>query len=178
MKITYRRSQRAKNLRITIAPTQAVTVTVPACLSLERAKEFVKTKQAWIQKHLLKIQEAEQRQQVLPELSPEQLNTAQAELVSRLERFSEKYGLFYSKVGFRCQKTRWGSCSGHDNISLNINLVFLPTHLQDYVLLHELCHIRHKNHSKNFWSRLDRYCHGRAKLLAKELKTYQMKITK
>ncbi len=176
--ISYRRSRRAKNLRVTVHSTQAVTVTVPGKLSLERAEEFARSKLAWIQKHLRKIQETEQRQQALPELSQDQLNTAQDELFGRLERFSKKYDLPYKKASFRCQKTRWGSCSGQNNISLNINIAFLPPHLQDYILLHELCHIRHKNHSKNFWSRLDRYCHGRAKPLAKELKTYPMKMIK
>ncbi|MHC5088067.1 MAG: M48 metallopeptidase family protein, partial [Planctomycetota bacterium] len=80
------------------------------------------------------------------------------------------------RAAFRCQKTKWGSCSNQNNISLNINIAFLPEHLQDYILLHELCHIRHMNHSKAFWAQLDEYCGGKAKEYAKELKTHPMKI--
>ena len=176
LNISCRHSRRAKNLRITIAPTQAVMVTVPANQSLERAKEFVRSKQAWIQKHLGKMRESQEVQQVQPELSQDELNKIQDELFSRLEYFSEKHKLSYNKAAFRCQKTKWGSCSAQNNISLNINIAFLPAHLQDYILLHELCHIRHKNHSKSFWAQLDTYCDGRAKDRVKELKKYRMKI--
>jgi len=176
LNIAYRRSRRAKNLRITIAPTQAITVTVPVNTSLERAKEFVQAKQPWIQKHLMKMRQMETLQAEQPQLSWDELIKAQDELFARLEYFSEKHNLPYARAAFRCQKTKWGSCSSQNNISLNINIAFLPRHLQDYILLHELCHIRHKNHSKQFWSQLDHYCGGNAKTLAKELKQHRMQI--
>ena len=176
LNISYRRSRRAKNLRITVHPTQAITVTVPTNQSLERAKEFVRSKQAWIQKHLGKMRERDNIQSVQPKLSQDELNKMQDELFFRLEHFSDKYNLSYNKAAFRCQKTKWGSCSPQNNISLNINIAFLPAYLQDYILLHELCHIRHKNHSKDFWAHLDTYCDGRAKKLAKELKNCRMEI--
>ena len=176
LKIAYRRSKRARNLRITIDPTPAITVTVPSNRSLKYAEEFVQSKQAWIQKHLRSMQLSQRNQPVQPKLSQDELNQAQDELFSRLDYFSRKHDLPYNRAAFRCQKTKWGSCSSQDNISLNINLAFLPAHLQDYVLLHELCHIRHKNHSKAFWTQLDRYCDGRAKEYAKELKTHRIRM--
>ncbi len=176
LKIAYRRSSRAKNLRITIDLTQAVTVTVPAHVALKDAKDFVHSKQAWMQKHLHRMQERENVQKAQPELSRDELNKAQDKLFARLELFSDKYNLPYRRAAFRCQKTKWGSCSSQNNISLNINIAHLPEHLQNYILLHELCHIRHMNHSKAFWTQLDEYCNGRAKEYAKELKTHRMKI--
>ncbi|MHC4881636.1 MAG: M48 family metallopeptidase [Planctomycetota bacterium] len=176
LNISYRQSIRAKNLRITIHLTQAITVTVPYAFSLKQAREFVRSKQPWIKKHLCKIQEREKKRQAQPQLSQAELNDAQDALFARMECFSNKYDLPYRRATFRCQKTKWGSCSSQNNISLNINIAFLPEHLQDYILLHELCHIRHKNHSKAFWAQLDQYCSGRAKELAKELKTHPMKI--
>lgn len=177
LNINYRRSTRAKNLRITIDPTQAITVTVPGASSLKQAKAFVQSRQAWIQKHLKKMQQMDNLQKKQPELSPQELERVQDDLFARLERFSDQHNLPYKRAAFRCQKTRWGSCSPQNNISLNINIAFLPIHLQEYILLHELCHIRHKNHSKAFWSQLDQYCDGRAKELAKELKHHHMSIT-
>jgi predicted metal-dependent hydrolase len=174
--ISYRQSRRAKNLRITIAPTQAITVTVPVNTSLERAKEFVQSRQSWIQKHLTKMRQMETLEAEQPQLSRDELMKAQDELFDRLEHFSKKHDLPYRRAVFRCQKTKWGSCSGQNNISLNINIAFLPPHLQDYILLHELCHIRHKNHSKRFWSQLDNYCGTSAKALAKELKSHRMQM--
>ena len=82
--ISYRRSARAKRLRITIEPTQAISVTVPANTSLERAKEFVQSKQAWIQKHLTKMRQMENPQKEQPQLSRDELNKAQDELFTRL----------------------------------------------------------------------------------------------
>lgn len=122
------------------------------------------------------MQEARNIQQSQPELSQDELNKVQDDLFARLEHFSEKYNLPYRRAAFRCQKTKWGSCSSQNNISLNINIAFLPVHLQEYILLHELCHIRHKNHGKEFWAQLDEFCDCKAKRLAKELKSHPMKI--
>jgi len=66
-------------------------------------------------------------------------------------------GLQPSRVSFRKARTRWGSCSGRDSISLNLYLAALPQELSDYVIVHELAHIRHKNHAKVFWSLVHRY---------------------
>ena len=174
--ITYRRSQRAKNLRITIKPTQEITVTVPRNATQKQAESFVQSKQTWIQKHLMKLRQVKALQEEQPRLSCDELIKAQNDLFARLVHFSEKHGLSYRKAAFRCQKTKWGSCSGQNNISLNINIAFLPKHLQDYILLHELCHIRHKNHRKAFWTQLDKYCNSSAKALAKELRKHPMQI--
>ena len=174
LNITYRRSRRAKYVRISVSPEPAVTVTVPQRVPLREAQAFVQTKEAWIRKHLRRMREAEQKRPALPELSDEALEAAQEALFVRLEAFSERFDLPYRRAAFRCQKTKWGSCSSQNNISLNINIAFLPEHLQDYILLHELCHIRHKNHSPAFWSLLDACCGRSAKALAKELKQHRM----
>lgn len=72
-------------------------------------------------------------------------------LPARLAILAEKYNFSYGKVTLRNQKTRWGSCSYQNNISLNVQLMRLPKHLVDYVLIHELAHTVEKNHSNNFW---------------------------
>ncbi|MHC5173355.1 MAG: M48 metallopeptidase family protein, partial [Planctomycetota bacterium] len=82
-----------------------------------------------MQKHLQKKRESQSNQPAQPQLSQEELNRAKDKLFSRLEYFSEKYKLPYNRAAFRCQKTKWGSCSGQNNISLNINIAFLPEHL-------------------------------------------------
>ncbi len=76
---------------------------------------------------------------------------AQDFITKRVALLANKYGFSYGKLSFRNQKTRWGSCSYTNNISLNIQLMRLPLHLADYVIIHELCHTVHKNHSKQFW---------------------------
>jgi predicted metal-dependent hydrolase len=78
-------------------------------------------------------------------------------IMPRVEYWSEAMDLKPAKVSFRKAYTRWGSCSSVNNISLNIYLVMLPDELMDYVLVHELAHIKHKNHSKQFWNLVEQY---------------------
>ncbi len=78
-------------------------------------------------------------------------------LTPRVEEWSRLTGLRPSKVGYRKTKSRWGSCSSRNSLSLNTRLLLCPMELQDYVIVHELCHIRHKNHSKDFWDLVGTY---------------------
>jgi len=96
-------------------------------------------------------------------------------LPQRTEFLANKFNFKFEKVSVRNAKTRWGSCSGKNNISLNIHLMRLPEHLCDYVILHELCHTIEKNHGKHFWTLLDKVS-GNAKGLDKELKNYNPSI--
>jgi predicted metal-dependent hydrolase len=92
-------------------------------------------------------------------------------LIDRLNRLAQRHGFRYNRVFVRNQKTRWGSCSALNNISLNINLVRLPQELIDYTILHELVHTRIKNHSRRFWQELDKIL-GDAKQIDKKLSEY------
>jgi predicted metal-dependent hydrolase len=74
-----------------------------------------------------------------------------------VEHWSQKMGVTPTHVGFRKAKTRWGSCSGTNRISLNYYLMKLPLDLVEYVVVHELAHITHKNHSAQFWGLVERY---------------------
>ncbi|ADV46680.1 M48 family metallopeptidase [Nitratifractor salsuginis] len=74
-----------------------------------------------------------------------------------VEKWSRRTGIVPAKVGYRKAKSRWGSCSSRNNLSLNTRLLLCPIELQEYVVLHELCHIRHKNHSAAFWALVERW---------------------
>ena len=100
---------------------------------------------------------------------------AKAYIPERTELLANKFNFKCSKVSVRNAKTRWGSCSGKNNISLNIHLMRLPEHIIDYVILHELCHTVEKNHGKYFWALLDKVS-GNAKGLDKALKAYSPSI--
>lgn len=78
-------------------------------------------------------------------------------LGARLEELARELGKRYGRLEIRAQRTRWGSCSPRGTISLNAKLLFLPPDLVDYVLLHELCHLEHPNHSARFWRALGRH---------------------
>jgi predicted metal-dependent hydrolase len=100
---------------------------------------------------------------------------AKAFLPERVKELAIKYGLKFSRVYIKNAGTRWGSCSSTNNINLNVQLMRLPRHLADYVILHELVHTIHKNHGKNFWSLLDKVT-GNAKGLDRQLKKFNLNI--
>ena len=77
---------------------------------------------------------------------------AAAHLAGRVEHYSPRLGVRPSRVAIRGQRSRWGSCSGKGTVSLNWRLMMVPGALADYVVVHELCHLRHMNHSPRFWA--------------------------
>jgi predicted metal-dependent hydrolase len=77
---------------------------------------------------------------------------AHTHLLSHIQEISQATKLHYTQVTIRGQQTRWGSCTSKKTISLNYKLIFLPLHLVKHVLIHELCHTQHLNHSRKFWS--------------------------
>ena len=101
---------------------------------------------------------------------------AKSILPSRLERLSKQCGLPYTNVKINSSQGRWGSCSARKDINLSYFLVLLPSHLIDYVLLHELCHTREMNHSERFWALLNQFTGGKALALRKELKNYRTEV--
>ena len=101
---------------------------------------------------------------------------AKSILPSRLAFLSKQCGLPYSSVKINSSQGRWGSCSARKAINLSYYLVLLPSHLIDYVLLHELCHTREMNHSERFWALLNQFTEGKALALRGELRKYCTEI--
>ncbi|MCJ7514884.1 MAG: M48 family metallopeptidase [Dehalococcoidia bacterium] len=81
-------------------------------------------------------------------------------ITERADRFSAQMGIDYRRVGIRGQKTRWGSCSRKKNLSFNWKLIMAPEPVVEYVIIHELLHLREMNHSRKFWELVARYCPG------------------
>lgn len=170
--VLFATSLRAKHLRITVKPDQTITVTIPKGVSLTKAKKFLNSKIPWAKKALKKLEQRKQEQSktTLPPINRAKAKTA---LTTRLNNLAQKHDFTYNKLFIRNQKTRWGTCSSKNNISLNMNLVRLTEELQDYVILHELVHTKHKNHSKKFWAEMDKLV-GDNKKLRKRMREYRL----
>lgn len=99
---------------------------------------------------------------------------AKRELPPRLADLAAQHGFTYNKVFIKNNVSNWGSCSSLKNINLNLRLVTLPQELQDYVMLHELCHLRYLNHGKEFHALLESVCPGHRQL-ASRMKEYKIR---
>lgn len=95
---------------------------------------------------------------------------ARQELSELINRLSQEHNLRFEKLCIKSQRTVWGSCSSKNIINLNQNLLFLPSHLAEHVLIHELCHLKHLNHSKKYWNTVQSIAPS-FKKLEKELKS-------
>jgi len=163
--ISVESSDRARYTRITLKRDGEVRLTVPRQVSLEHARRFLDSRLGWIKRHRRDFR----RLGEMPVASGAQ---ARRLLADRLRELAATHGFQYNRVSVKNQRTLWGSCSSRNNINLNINLLRLPEELRDYVILHELVHTRHKNHSKAFWCALDRLV-GSGKRLQRQLRAYR-----
>ena len=175
----------ARRLRISVSPRRGVTVTVPWPVPYAAAESFLMSKVQWIrnvlQKQALRQQhaEAEGRTAGVPD-DPAALERmreeARAVLTPKLREAAARYGFpFKGRMAVKNNVSNWGSCSSKGNINLNMRLILLPEHLQDYVILHELCHLRYPDHGPAFHALLDSLLGGREKELQRELHEWSIR---
>ena len=151
--ILFQKSRRARRLNISIRPERGIRVAVPRGIAFGIAEKFALENLNWIKRKLNSQKEriTSQEKVPLPDIPRDQ---AKIQLTKRLQELSRLTGLDYNRVFIKNQKTLWGSCSSKKNINLNIKLLSLPQHLQDYVIIHELVHTKELNHSPRFWNLL------------------------
>lgn len=148
-------SGRARNLSISVKPFRGVRVAVPYNVSFSQAERAIHSKMPWIRQHHARMREMEKAvgEEKSRDITIDRL-AAERKLAGRLLELAARHGYKVNRVCIRNQRTRWGSCSAQNNISLNMKLTLLPDILIDFVLLHELVHTRIKNHGKEFWREL------------------------
>ena len=161
MKVTVIRSNR-KTVAIQVNSDLSVTVRAPRSASEKDIEEILKKKEAWISKHIEKIKKTKERLEAEPteKLTREKVIALAEEALkvipARVEYFARVIGVTYGKITIRNQKTRWGSCSSKGNLNFNCLLMLAPPEVLDYVVIHELCHRKQMNHSKAFWSEVEK----------------------
>ena len=175
--ISLVRSQRARRITLTVRPTGLVRLTVPCGVSRARALAFAETKVAWIASARQRVAA---RPAAVPPLPPEAererieelRRAARVDLPPRVERIARMFGFSYGRITIRASRTKWGSCSFRNDLSLSLYLMALPERLRDYVIVHELCHTIHHDHSPRFHALVDRCLGGQERVLDRELKSY------
>ena len=164
--IKLKSSDKAKLLRISINAHGEVELVIPKNIKPEDAFKFVSSKKNWIEKNKRKIKA---KKILSMDLSHSQLQIFWESTENKVKELSSKNRFCYKKVIFKTYKAKWGSCSSKNVISINNLLYYLPDYLKEYVILHELMHIKIKNHSAYFWYSLELICKN-AKLKRKELR--------
>ena len=150
---TLRRYRRSRSLRIRVDGDGRVRVTAPLRVSLRFIEQFVQSRADWVQaaRDRIALRPASMVGTGSPIEYKQHKAAALAVAHRRVAHFSAIYGLPVGKISIRNQRSRWGSCSSRGNISFNYRIIFLPPELQDYLVVHELCHIAQPNHSAKFW---------------------------
>lgn len=157
--VVFRKRKGLSRLSIRVHPVRGVSVSVPYLVPFSAAVAFFRLKRDWV---LQTMERQKERYKDVPNVSQQDIDMmrvrAKDELPERLKELADRYGFTYNKVTIKHNSTNWGSCSTKGNINLNLNLVRLPQVYRDYVLLHELCHLRHPDHGKAFHLLLEHLC--------------------
>lgn len=149
--VLMKKSARARRISLRVHPVKGVTVTVPYIVPYMAAEAFFRLKRSWVIETIARQKEKFKDVQPASSEEIERLRKmAKSYLPDRLAELAARYGFLYNKVTIKHNSSNWGSCSARNNINLNLNIVRLPKALQDYILLHELCHLRHHDHGHGF----------------------------
>lgn len=152
--ITMRKNIRARRIRVVIHRGRSVTTTLPFFVSYHQGEQFLRENRLWIVEKVQLLDRS--KGSFLSRGTKEEYDASRIPvkklIEERLHFFQTIYNVSWERVSVRNQKTRWGSCSRKKNLSFSYRLLFLPEHLRDYVIVHEMCHLREMNHSAKFWA--------------------------
>ena len=162
IRISVIRSAR-KSLGLEVRDANTVLARIPTRVSDRELKAFVENHRSWILEKTAVMAEREENRKSTPAPPPELLSKTdrmkiQLKIGKQVRHYCEAMGVTVGYVTVKDQKTRWGSCSAKGNVNFNYQLAFLPDELLDYVVIHELAHRRHMNHSRAFWAEVEKYC--------------------
>ena len=148
--VIIRKNSFSSGVKFSVSTSGRLQMSVPKYASNFLIKRFLNSNRQLIRDKLpLKNPETQRARDAKKKIL---MKKAKEYLPYRLEYFAKLYGYHYDRVRFSHASTRWGSCSSNRTISLNIGLMQVPGPLQDYVLLHELAHLNHMDHSAAFWA--------------------------
>jgi len=140
--------------------SSCLIVRVPEAMSSPDIDAFIKEHWEWIIKHLQLSEAKEAKAAKIKKLSMQDVEglTQQALIIvpERVAFFAQKMGVIYGSIKIRNQRTRWGSCSSKRNLNFNCLLMLVPAEVCDYVIIHELAHLKELNHSPRFWAEVQK----------------------
>jgi hypothetical protein len=150
---TLRRRKWHPKITLSVRSNGAITVTAPVSMSVYLVERFLEHKKGWLSDTLASLPASFVRSpnDVRDEYTAHK-EAARALVHRELARLNAHYGFVYGRVSIRNTTSRWGSCSSKKNLNFSYKVVFLPPLLVEYLIVHELCHLKEMNHSPAFWS--------------------------
>ncbi len=153
---------RSKRKTVSLEIKKDLTLLVRAPLWFKDAdiERFIREKSEWIEIHREKMKSRQEESE--PRLSKEEIyalaDKALEIIPQKTAHYAKLMGVQYGRITIRNQVSRWGSCSSKRNLNFNCLLMLCPDEVVDYVIIHELCHLKEMNHSKRFWELVSVYC--------------------
>jgi predicted metal-dependent hydrolase len=148
--------RQARRYVMRVRPDGALRVTIPRGGSRAEARQFAERHRDWALRQRSKVLAARRPPDVEQALKAQ----AQRELPPRLLELAALHGLTVNRISIRGQRSRWGSCSPKGHIALNYRLMLMPPHVREYILIHELMHLKQPDHSRKFWRVVEAACPG------------------
>lgn len=149
-----------KTVSIEITKEAKVLVRAPYRMPDVEIQKFLNAKSDWIEKHIQmqkeRMKTAQNTKQLTNEEIQELAEKALEVIPKRVAYYAKIIGVTYGRITIRNQKTRWGSCGSNGNLNFNCMLMRMPPEIQDYVVVHELCHRKEMNHSPRFWAEVEK----------------------
>lgn len=151
---TLKKSDKARNMRISANIGGVLIVTIPRNMNERFVEKFIIEKASWILKKIEYFKQFGGVKMLRFSRSHylKHKEIARELIISRVEYFAVAYGFQYNRVSIKNQKTRWGSCSRRGNLNFNYKIFLLSPDMRDYIIAHELCHLKELNHSRKFWT--------------------------
>ena len=170
-----------RTMGLEIRPEGEVLARMPQRIPDMEVRKFIEKHRRWILKKLEARDGKEKTGETtgakpVSSLTAGEIERIKTRIAERVVYHAERMGVTFGRITIRNQKTRWGSCSSKGNLNFNYQLYYLPDELLDYVVVHELAHRRHMDHSKAFWQEVERWCpeyrEARARLRGIRLEEY------
>lgn len=159
LSIEIKRSKR-RTLAMEFRPDGTLLIRAPFRTPNTKIRQFLTENEDWVLRHYEKVLARREKNAEITPFSRAELEELATQALNVLPKKAAYYakiiGVDYGRITIRNQKTRWGSCSSKGNLNFNCLLMLLPEDVQDYVVVHELCHRKEMNHSKAFWREVEK----------------------
>lgn len=164
---TIKHSRRTRRLRVAVYCDASVVVTAPFSFSEHKIERFLHERAEWVLGTIARFLKMGKKTRLAGGKKEYLQNreSARAFVMKKIAEVNQKYNFTFGRISIRNQVSRWGSCSKKRNLNFNYKITLLPEHLAEYIIAHELCHLREFNHSRNFWN-----------LVAKSIPDYRARV--